>query len=265
MTFDVIVGLTIIGIIVFGVLLQKPARRAVVRKLAKTFVDVCNAHYAKKHVYQRGSFEMPDDATKLFYENGNASFSQANCTHAGDTENISLRPILLGGGYYQQHYIHAHHQTGFSLFHITTKHKRHTTVIRGMSASTFFNTGTVITSVAVENDQLDFPSNVPSQIIFNSVSFDTPISEFISKHQREVDLYLDNREGSACESIRDLDDCIRFANEKQLLMHDHVWKSGSPLDLEYIAQNIDPRFRDLAPDIKREVDRLISEQEEGLL
>ena len=259
MTYDVIVGLTIIAIIIFGVLFQKPARRAIIKKLARTFVDVCNAHFAKQHIYQRGAFAMPDDNCKLHYEERGQALRNAGCTEVGDTENISLRPILPGGGYFQKHFVDAHHEHAICIFHLNSKQGRKTISIRGQSISTFFNTGTVLSSIAVEHNQLEFPVDIPSQIIFNHIPFDDSVDDFLRKHQHEVELYLDNNQGSQIEPIRDFDDCLHFANEKQAMMHEHVWKTGDPISQEYIAQHIDPRFRELVPDIKLEVDRLLEE------
>ena len=259
MSYDVIVGLTIIAVIIFGILFQKPARRAIIKKLARTFVDVCNAHFAKKHIYQRGAFNMSDDIRKNHYEPRGLALEAAHCSHVGDTENISLRPILPGGGYFQKHFVDSHNQHAISIFHLASKQGRKHAIIRGLSISTNFNTGTVLSSVAVENNQLEFPVDIPSQIIFNHIPFDDSVDEFLRKHQHEVDLYLDNNDASQSEAVRDLDDCLRFANEKQGLMHDHVWKSGDPITHEYIAQHIDPRFKELVPDIKLEVDRILEE------
>ncbi len=261
MNFDLFVGLTIISIIVIGVLFRKPIHDSVIRKLAKAFIDVYIAHSAKKHIYQRGAYAINKETTKEFYEKRQAALEAASCRHVGDTENISLRPVLPNGGYFQRHFVSADNEMSISVFHLSMKQKRQEDLVHGMSASTAFNTGTIISSVATEKDNHQLPSDIPSQLIFNAIPFETPVDEFIKKHQHEVDLYLENREGSEINPVNDIDGCINLANEKQLLIHEHTTKSGDPIGEQHIRQSIDPRFADYVPEIKKEVHRQLEERD----
>ncbi len=261
MSTELIVALVLIGLIAIGMLIQKPARRAMIRRLANLFVDVFEAHCAKEHTYQRGPFEAEDPKTQSFYQNQQAELESAHCQYLGDTENISLRPILPGGGYFQKHFISDNHELGISIFHLSAKQRGQEELVHGRSVTTFFNTGTVISSISVENDHQQLPDHIPSQMIYNVVPFELSINEFLEKHRKEVNLYLDNREDASVTLIPDLETGLRLANEKQRLLHDHIWDQGDPIDEAYIRKNLDPRFDAMVPEIKSEIDRLLDERD----
>lgn len=260
MDTELIVILVLFGLILVGMAIQKPARRAMIRKLARVFVEVFKAHCARQHDYQRGPFSIDDEQTQAFYTERQQQLEAIGFRHLGDTENISLRPILPNGGYFQRHFLSPDKSCSVSLFHLLARQRSHAELIHGIAATTFFDTGTVISSIAVENDQQQIPPNIPSQMIYNTVPFDIPANDFIERHQHEVDLYLEHRQGSATIDCTNLDDVLRLANDKQKMLHDHVWQQGDPISEDYIRQNIDPRFANIAPEIKKEIDLLIDEQ-----
>ncbi|NRA37093.1 MAG: hypothetical protein HRU15_03045 [Planctomycetes bacterium] len=265
MTPEIFFSVLIIGILAFAFLFHKPMKARLVRKVAKAFVDVFCAHCAKQHTYQRGAYAIEQDESKAFYEKRQLALEASGCRHIGDSENISMRTVLPGGGMFQKHFVNGAEDTSFSLTHLFAKQGKRSELIHALSATTYFNTGTVISSIASSNDPRNTSENIPTQLMINYVSFEVSVDDFLQKHQREVNLYLDNRENSQCERCHDMESVLRLANDKQKLLHDHIWSQGDPISIQHLRANLDPRMHYLITDIKIEVDRLLVEREESSL
>lgn len=263
MSPEIIFSVIVLAVLAAGFLSRKPMRAALVRKVARSFVDVFCAHYAQRHIYQRGVFAVGNKDTEIFYNERQILLEACDCRHVGDTENISMRPVLPGGGMFQKYFVNARADTCISLIHIFAKKGKRSELIHAIGATTYFNTGTVISSVASDNDVLNGSAeNMPSQIIINYLPFDMNCQDFLQKHAHEVDLYLDNREGSSCEVAEDMESILRFANEKQKLIHDHIWSQGDLVSEDHLRAHLDQRMHPMVADIKREVDRLLAECED---